>query len=211
MKTFDCRYAMYLHHRGVKSGIRGENIVDAIKNRNQTAILVEVTDEDGTVYVVREHEEERNSYFDHYWINKETEEVLYDEWDKEEKIIIETPIDITKTTTDSGWISPEGLFYECGFEQHRYLAISLNECKIAPDVTIEEFGYLHTSAFSEGVLELRGWVKISSGDVRYSQSKKLTNKQKETIKNYFQSKGKQRIKVWDRFIDVDDFMSDDYL
>ena len=175
METFDCRYAMYLHHNGIKSAICGENIINAIKNRNQYAILVEVTDINGTVYVVKEHEEERDGYFNYYWVNKETGDVLYDEWnDISNTIEIIYPMDITKT--NNGYISPNGLFYECGFEEHRYLAVDLNKCKITPDVTIEEFEYLKTSAFSEGVLELRGWVKLSDGQVRY-HGKNINNKQ----------------------------------
>jgi hypothetical protein len=74
---------MYVHHRGLKSVIHGENIIDAIKKRNQNAILVKVFDDDGTEYTVKEHDEvSPDKYFDYYWVDKDNK-VLYDE--KEDK------------------------------------------------------------------------------------------------------------------------------
>ena len=80
LKRFKCMFAMYLHHIGTKSYIHGTDLIDAIKKRNQNAILKNVWDEDGTEYIVKEHEEADSSgFYNYYWINKETEEVLYDE------------------------------------------------------------------------------------------------------------------------------------
>ena len=31
MKNFECRYAMYYHHRWIKCSIHGENIIDVLK------------------------------------------------------------------------------------------------------------------------------------------------------------------------------------
>lgn len=83
MKSFNCYYSMYLHHKGIKSKVIGENIIDAIKKRNQYAILSRIIDEDGTEYFVREHDEASpDKYFDYYWVDKDNN-VLYDE--KEDK------------------------------------------------------------------------------------------------------------------------------
>lgn len=83
MKSFDCYYAMYVHHRGLKSVIHGENLIDAIKKSNQNAIVVKVFDEDGTEYTVREHDEASpDNYYDYYWVDNDNN-VLYDE--REEK------------------------------------------------------------------------------------------------------------------------------
>lgn len=82
-KSFDCYYGMYLHNRGVKSSIRGKDLIDAIKKSNQNAILVKVFDEDGTEYTVREHEEvSPDNYYDYYWVDGNGK-ILYDE--KEDK------------------------------------------------------------------------------------------------------------------------------
>jgi hypothetical protein len=79
MKSFECRYAMYYNHKGVKSSIYGKNIIDALKNSNPNGIVVTVRDEDGTEYIVKEHDKtDSNGYFNQYWVNKETGEVLYD-------------------------------------------------------------------------------------------------------------------------------------
>lgn len=83
MKSFECYYAMYLNHKGLKSRISGENIIDAIKKRNQNAILVKIFDEDGTEYFVKEHKKASpNKYFDYYWVDKDNN-ILFDE--REEK------------------------------------------------------------------------------------------------------------------------------
>jgi hypothetical protein len=81
---------MYLHHRGVESVITGIDLIDAIKNRNQNAIVVTVWDEDGTEYIVKEHDEpDEDDYFNYYWVNKITGELLYDENQKSVEVIKE--------------------------------------------------------------------------------------------------------------------------
>ena len=80
-KWYDCRYAMYLHHRGVKSSVNGKDIIDAIKKSNRNAILVYVVDENGKEYIIKEHEEPVRDSFGYYWVEKDNESiVLYDEY-----------------------------------------------------------------------------------------------------------------------------------
>jgi len=80
---FECYYAMYPHHKGVKSVVHGVDLIDAIKKRNQNAILVKVFDEDGTEYSVKEHDEASpDNYYDYYWVDNDNK-VLFDE--KEDK------------------------------------------------------------------------------------------------------------------------------
>lgn len=82
--TYKCRYGMYLHNKGVVSSIGvttgPDSLIRAIKNANINAILLSITDTDGTVYTVREHEEDRNGSFGYYWVHSVTGEVLYDEY-----------------------------------------------------------------------------------------------------------------------------------
>ncbi len=83
MKKYDCYYSMYVHHRGIKSIVYGENIIDAIKKSNKNAILARIIDEDGTEYFVKEHDEASpDKYYDYYWVDKDNN-VLFDE--KEDK------------------------------------------------------------------------------------------------------------------------------
>lgn len=79
-KHFRCRYGMYLHNKGIESSISGFDIVDAIKKRNQNAILISITDENGINYICKEHyEADSNGYYNYYWINEKTGEIVYDE------------------------------------------------------------------------------------------------------------------------------------
>jgi len=79
IKRFVAWYAGYHHHKGVKSTIRGTDIIDALKKSNQNAIVVRVIDEDGTVYVVRERENcSPDKYYHNQWID-ENGKILFDE------------------------------------------------------------------------------------------------------------------------------------
>lgn len=81
MNGFECYYAMYIHHRGIKSIVYGDDIVDAIKKSNRNAILVTIFDADGTRYSVCEHDEASpDNYFDYYWVD-DNGNILYDERD----------------------------------------------------------------------------------------------------------------------------------
>ena len=213
-KSYNCRYAMYLHHNGIKSSIHGENLIDAIKNRNQTAILVWVEDEDGQTYIAKEHDEpNKEGYFNYYWINEVTGELLYDDNNDIKEPLIINPISVDITTSNSGWIDRDGLFYECGFEQHGNLAESLLKAGIVkPHMATDNcVGWVNM----ETVLECRGWVKISSNDVRYRVDRYSTmsiiNKaQKETIIAYFIAKKKSKISVFDRQYTIEEFLNEKF-
>jgi len=174
MKRFDCYYSMYLHHKGVKSIINAENLIDAIKNSNQKAILKTIIDEDGTVYTANEHDIAVNGFFNYYWTDKNGK-VIYDQNDEKPKPK-PNPIYIGKTTTDSGWIAPNGKFYECELEGHSYLA----------DALIDNDGN------RELILEKRNWLKLSSGEIKHNlrRHSKFSRNQKKTILNYFTDKEK---------------------
>lgn len=201
LKTFDCRYAMYLNHRGVKSKIKGFDLIDAIKKSNPNAILVWVQDTDGVEYFCNEHDKpDRNGYFNYFWTDKNGN-VIYDSNEEPEKLVVST--DITATDTDSGWIAPDGSFYECGFEQHYFEAKKIVDFKqLAKGVQM---------SVAEGLLVERGWIKLSSGDVRFSScmvdSTKITEQQKATIVNYFLSKKCNSVKLWGDLIALDDFLT----
>jgi hypothetical protein len=216
MKRFDCRYAMYLHHRGVSSVVCGEDIIDAIKKSNINAILVWIADEDGNEYVIKEHDEPRGpkQTFDYYWVNDETGEVLYDEWENTDKPLLINPIDITKTTTNSGWLSPDGLFYECGFEEHCRFADTLHDVGIVPDNTDREMGkeiWLRNNY--EYVLELRKWIKLSSGRIIFKtdfNGTSLNNIQKKEMIKYFKNKGSDTVRLFDKNVSFETFLNTDY-
>lgn len=183
-KFFECRYAMYLHHRGMKSSIHGENLIDAIKNRNQFAILVWVIDEDGTEYFVNEHDEpDEQGYYNYYWTDKNGN-VLFDENSVEK--IPPKPILIENTTTQSGWICPKGKFYECCFEGHSSLAREITDFGIEKNPKYMD---------PERRLEEAKWVKLSDGEIRFDarHMEIFSKKQKETIQDYYKDKP---INVW---------------
>jgi len=217
MNKFECKYSMYLHRPGVKSVVTGENIIDAIKNSNKNAILVWIEDEDGTEYVVREHDyPDANGYFNYFWVNPTTEEILYDENNKEDnevKTVFVVSSDITKTTTGSGWVSPEGLFYECEYEGHSNLAQYMLEDGIVTEGTSEEMGWNRYNM--EAVLEARKWAKLSNGEIYYktnfeSAAPNLNKRQKETLIDYFLSKGKNYIIKFGMKQSIEKFLNEDY-
>lgn len=206
MNSYDCRYAMYIHHHGVDSVIHGEDIIDAIKHHNQNAILVWCIDDEGNQYFVREHDEpDDNGYYNYYWVD-ENDEVVFDQMNPEyrkERADALLPIEMKNTTTNSGWLSPDGKFYECGFEDHTRHATELFNNKIvekynsAVDKNIEEWQQHN----HEYVLEQRKWVKLSSGEILYRFRKIRDNaevmsiKQKYAIIDYMNAKGKELINV----------------
>jgi len=104
-------------------------------------------------------------------------------------------INIWETETDSGWIAPNGKFYECGTEQHTSLADWLLEDKFENN---------------EHELEERGWVKLSSSEIRFKGSRYgdrkgvFTKRQKRTIINYFKENNK-RINIFQSYYSVDEF------
>ncbi len=106
MKSYECYYAMYYHHRGVKSSLRGENIIEALKKSNKNAIVVKVIDEDGTEYTVREHDDvSPDNYYDQYWVDKD-DNILFDEreekWNWSERIKTEKRIEDAKNNPPIG-------------------------------------------------------------------------------------------------------------
>lgn len=92
----------------------------------------------------------------------------------------------------NGWLSPEGVFYQCGYENHLYKAYELEqELKIKP-----RFNTNNNMCHGEELLELIGWIKFYSspyGDDghifgNYTLRKSITGKQieyMEMIKNNF--------------------------
>lgn len=211
-KSFKCRYAMYYHHRGVSSVCHGKDIIDAIKHSNQNAILVWIEDEDGQTYICKEHDEvSDNGYFEQYWVNENTGELLYDEKASYVKPTIDDIdiIDIIDTTTKSGWIDLDGVFYECGFEQHANLADYLLEIGFVEKGTCDELkNHTFRDDDMQCVLELRGWVKMSGGGIRHysdNNSFEFTNKQIETIKKYYASINSNHVLYNGRKILIDEF------
>ena len=106
MKFFDCNYAMWIKNDGIKSSICGKDIIDAIKNRNEIAILVSVIDENGIKYVCREHDEPRGrkQEYGYYWVKENDETIiLYDEYEDPEVYPAETEVEksIYSTSGDS--------------------------------------------------------------------------------------------------------------
>lgn len=215
IKSFPCRFCMYIKYRGtgIKSAIHGVDIIDAIKKRNQSAMLSWVQDEDGTEYILNEHEQEDASgYYNHYWTNIETGELLYDENKEVKPPLVVNASPMGETKTDSGWIAPDGKFYECDFEGHQYEAEKIIKVGVVPKATKEEEKEMSHRGDAERLLEMRKWVKLSSGKIRYSLSRdeQMTKAQKETVLDYCIAKNKEHIRVWDDSLTLQDFMSDDF-
>jgi hypothetical protein len=124
MKSFSCKFGMYFHSSGSKSHIHGDNLENAIKNRNQYAILLEVTDIDGTVYRVKEH---NNDNGDCFW-QSDDGKIIFDELKidkiKEEKDLLDsiTPSNISSKENYDGYRNPEGKFYHCHPQGHTWLS-----------------------------------------------------------------------------------------
>jgi len=88
------------------------------------------------------------------------------------------PVMPTRLTKDHqhGWVDPEGNFYECGFETHRYNAEELFLSKTLTKTESEKY------KDAEVVLENRGWMKVSSKRFHYLYRKRLTGGQKDMVR-----------------------------
>lgn len=188
--------------RGIRSFIWGEDLIDAIKNRNINAILLWIDGEDGYEYICKEHDEpDTAGYFNHYWVNSETNEVIYDENDPKEAVKIE-PMDITKTETNSGWIAPDGKFYECEFEGHARLANQM----ILYDIVY--FPDKKSIGDCQEALERAGWAKLSSQELRFYHG--LNKKQKDVIIDYYLSINRSYVIIFERKVPIPEFMETTY-
>lgn len=217
MIRFECRYAMYMHHRGVASCIQGENLKDAIRNRNQSAILVWVEDEDGTEYFCKEHDKpDADGYFNYYWVD-ENGKVFYDEEDDAEykneeaeriRSLIKPTLSIPPDARH-GWIDTEGKFYKCSWEGHREMADLLLEHNIVNKPTDESDPDIKSWLKDNGehVLEKRKWCKLSSGEVRY-RCDKLNAKQRKVLINWAIDNGRTTISVFGRNKTFEEFEND---
>jgi len=102
------------------------------------------------------------------------------------------PTNIEDTKSNSGWISPEGLFYECKPKKHIDLADEICISDIfTPDKKAENY---------ERVLEINGWIKLSNGVIQYyiNDPKKdhINMEQKDIIIKYFISRGEKEVSLF---------------
>jgi len=74
-------------------------------------------------------------------------------------------------STDSGWLSPEGKFYRCGYMEH--------------------IGMARRLGFQESSLEKLGWVKLTTGHGFLAPDRDVTQSQIDMIWDYCQEHGEE--------------------
>ncbi len=79
-----------------------------------------------------------------------------------------------------GWLSREGVLYQCNYVDHSIYADKL--CKKFGYRLLKKFPY-HMNG--EYTLEQKGWAKISNGKVHYMNEKPMSKKQLEFLFDYF--------------------------
>jgi hypothetical protein len=81
----------------------------------------------------------------------------------------------TAITTDTGWLSPEGLFYPCRYAGHAHVAWAL--------------GY--TDNPSNHSIEINGWVRLGVSDDKqyfFGEHTLFTDAQKKLVEAWCKSK-----------------------
>lgn len=120
--------------------------------------------------------------------------------------------DIGKTVTDSGWISPTGLFFECEDHGHADVAYDLVEAGIVegynPEIDINVKSY-SSNDFNQ-IFERRGWTKLTNcsilfwTDLKDNSRARINTKQKQQVIHYMKSKGFKKIQVFSKYLTIDE-------
>lgn len=175
------------YYSGYATSLVGDNIVDAIKDfyGHYNAILSAVADfEKDILYIGKENDKpDIRGYYNYHYYNANTNEIVYNRDDATRPLDIVKPSKINKES-HHGYIDRNGKFYECGFEEHRWLADELFITNTVQEAKNNE------SHDNENVLEERGWVKISSKRIHFLNIKEngkhmnLTKAQKKTISRW---------------------------
>jgi hypothetical protein len=170
------------------TGLRGDTVVEAIKwfDSHYNSHLTTIFDyKDMMVYIGRENDNaDARGYFNYSYYDKVTNEMVYNQ---DEASIPIVKLKTSKITKDShnGYINRQGKFYECGFENHSWLAKELFLTK-----TIEKPENIKHK-YEEDCLDEMGWVKISSKHIHFA-CQRLSDEQKRTICDYINIVGDEQ-------------------
>jgi hypothetical protein len=93
------------------------------------------------------------------------------------------PIFHSKIVTDTGWLSPDGRFYPCGWREHIYLADRISR-HLNPEESEPVIGGW------EHRLEQRGWIKFSGRDGIFKLDQPATKRQNDRILEWCLGEGK---------------------
>lgn len=95
---------------------------------------------------------------------------------------------------ESGWLSPDGEFYGCGFEQHNVFSEELVEfLKLESPTPIDRKEHLAFENDAEIILEKLKWIKISSKRYLWNFSDfVLTKKQENAIRKFMKFWGQEK-------------------
>jgi hypothetical protein len=162
------------------TGLHGDTVVECIKKFDScyNSTLTTIFDfKENIVYIGRENDNaDARGYFNYSYYDKVSNEMVYNQ---DEVSIPVVKLKTSKITKDShnGYINRLGKFYECGFENHSWLAKELFFTK-----TIEKPENIK-ERYDEDCLDEMGWVKISSKRIHFA-CQRLSDEQKRSIRDY---------------------------
>lgn len=183
-----------LYGRAFVTGFNEDNVVDVIKKFNScynSTITMICDSETGMSFISKENDEpDCRGYYNHHFINNKTGEIVYNE-DEATRPLDKIKSERFTIKSNDGYIDPNGKYYSCGYQEHRYLSKELcitNTLKISDDDKKSELYQLEDY---EKFLDGKGWVKISASRISHHKSLvnrrgdlELTDKQKKAIINY---------------------------
>ena len=170
------------------TGLRGDNIVEAIKDfdSHYNSRLTTIFDfKENIVYIGRENDNaDARGYYNYSYYDKESNEMIYNQDEASKPIVKLKPTKLTKDS-EHGYINREGKFYACGFEGHSWLAKELFLTKtIEKPVNVKD-------RYDEDCLDKMGWIRISSKRIHFA-CQRLSDEQKRSIRDYINIVGDEQ-------------------
>lgn len=175
---------------GYTTELNGETPVEAIKyfHTCYNAILYMVYDVKKDIAIDSNENpdpDERGAINRSFFIKKTGVEI-FDEDALTRPIVKLKPSKISESSYD-GWMDRRGRFFECGHQEHIYLAkeLFLSKTVLPPNIPDK---YMD----KEKMLETLGWVRVSSKGFRTRQQTKLSASQKKSIIRYMEILGDEQ-------------------